>query len=245
MEECGFKNIWTFIPCHNEAGNVTPLTEAILALGIPNMHIAIINDASKDDTGTLADMLTAKYPQVRVVHRTPPNGRALAGKTGFRFCLDQGADVIIEMDADFSHHPRHIPELLRTLASGADVALGSRFVPGGSDARASALRNTISRASVFFYRSILGIRLRDMGSGFKAYRRKAAESVDPDNALSRKGIAISIESIFRVLKAGFKVVEIPIIFEDRKVGESKLTAIDFLEPAWIALKLRGKLGRLA
>lgn len=240
-----FNNIWVFLPCHNEADNLEPLAKQILSLKIIGLHLAIIDDNSTDNTGKIADQLQTKFSQsIKVLHRFLPRGRALAGKDGFLFCLHQKADVIIEMDADFSHDPKYIPQLLSTLAGPeVDVVLGSRFLNGGSDSDRSPFRTLISRLSGVVFRTILGIKLTDMGSGFKAYKRQALLSIDPKNLFSQKGLAISMESIFRVLKNGYKVKEIPIVFKDRRAGKSKLSWKDFFEPIIICLKLICSIGR--
>lgn len=249
MEKLSFKNyknIWLFLPCHNEEENLKPLVEKIIGLNLSNLHIAIINDASLDKTGEIANKLASKYKaRIKVVHRKPPRGRALAGKTGYIFCLKQNADVIIEMDADFSHSPGYIPIFLNELRKGKyDVILGSRFVKGGRDSERDPFRTLVSKLSGVFLRLLLGIKLMDIGSGYKVYKRKALEAVKPNQLFSQKGLAISMESIFRVVKAGYKVKEMPIIFEDRRAGKSKLTYKDFFEPIFIAFKLVIKLGRV-
>jgi dolichol-phosphate mannosyltransferase len=240
-----FKNIWLFLPCLNEEGNLKPIVKAILNLKIPQLHIALIVDKSTDKTETIADQLKNQYPQkIAVLHRQPPASRALAGKDAFMFCLNKQADVIIEMDADFSHHPKYIPQMLKELTDPqVDVVLGSRFLPGGSDSDRSSFRTFISQLSGIVFRIILGIKLTDMGSGFKTYKRKALQSIKPQQLFSQKGLAISTESIFRVLKNGYQVKEIPIIFKDRRAGESKLSWKDFFEPVIISFKLVRHLGR--
>jgi len=240
-----FNHIWLFLPCHNEAENLASLVKEILKLKINKLQIAVIDDNSTDETGKIADELCQKYPAtIAVLHRTLPRGRALAGKDAFIFCLNKGADVIIEMDADFSHDPRYIPLMLEQLARpGVVVVLGSRFLPGGSDSDRSAFRTLISRFSGVIFRLILGIRLTDMGSGFKAYKRKALQSINPRQLFSQKGLAISMESVFRILKNNYCVKEIPIIFKDRRAGKSKLSWKDFFEPVVICFKLVWQLGR--
>ncbi len=237
--------IWVFLPCRNEAGNLTALVKEILALKVADLKVAIIDDNSTDDTGRIADDLVKKFPhKLAVLHRRLPAGRALAGRDAFLFCLHKGAKVIIEMDADFSHNPKYIPSMLEELKNPeVDVVLGSRFLPGGSDSDRSAFRTVISRLSGIVFRTILGIKLTDMGSGFKAYKREALESIDPKNLFSQKGLAISMESIFRVLKNGYQVKEIPIVFKDRRAGVSKLSWKDFFEPIFISLKLVWSIGR--
>jgi len=241
-----FKNIWLFLPCLNEEGNLKPIVKAILNLKIPQLHIALIVDKSIDKTEAIADQLKKQPSQkITVLHRQPPATRALAGKDAFMLCLNKQADVIIEMDADFSHNPKYIPQMLKKLANPKiDVVLGSRFLPGGSDSDRSAFRTFVSKLSGIIFRFILGIKLTDMGSGFKAYKRQALISIKPKQLFSQKGLAISMESIFRVLKNGYTVKEIPIIFKDRFAGESKLSWKDFFEPVFISLKLVRHLGRL-
>jgi dolichol-phosphate mannosyltransferase len=240
-----FNNIWLFLPCHNEEGNLEPLVKAILKLKIPALHVAIIDDNSTDHTGAIANVLQEKFPgQVAVLHRTPPRGRALAGKDAFQFCLKKKADVIIEMDADFSHDPKYLPRFLQALAEDkGDVILGSRFLPGGSDSERSPFRTMVSKLSGVVFRAILGLRLTDMGSGFKVYKRAALEAIQPAKLFSNKGLAISTESIFRVVKSGYRVYEMPIVFKDRRAGVSKLSWKDFFEPVSISLRLVWKLGR--
>lgn len=240
-----FKNIWVFLPCHNEADNLIALVKQILSLKIPDFHLVIVNDNSTDSTKKIAEYLNKKFPTlVNVFNRQLPKGRALAGKDAFLYCLKQGADVIIEMDADFSHDPKYIPQFLNKLSDpNIDVILGSRFLPGGSDTDRSPIRTLISRLSGIIFRLILGIKLTDMGSGFKAYKRQALESIDPQHLFSQKGLAISMESIFRVIKNGFRVQEIPIVFKDRRAGISKLSWKDFFEPIIICFKLIFNLGR--
>lgn len=240
-----FENIWLFLPCHNEEDNLELLVQEILRLKISNLHIAIIDDNSTDNTGRIADKLKSQYSRkVDVLHRKPPKGRALAGKDAFLFCLNKNADVIIEMDADFSHDPRYIPQFLKALAKNkGDVILGSRFLPGGSDSDRSPFRTWISKLSGIVFRAILGLKLTDMGSGYKVYKRKALESINPAKLFSQKGLAISMESIFRLIKNGYKVKELSIVFKNRQAGISKLSWKDFFEPIFISLRLIWKLGR--
>ena len=245
MVKLSFKNIWLFLPCHNEEGNLELLVEAIIKLNTANLSIAIIDDNSTDTTGEIADKLAGRYPKkIAALHCKPPRGRALAGKEAFMFCLNKKADIVIEMDADFSHDPKYIPVMLKELSKpDVDVVLGSRFLPGASDSDRSAFRTFVSRLSGIVFRIILGIKLTDMGSGFKAYKRQALASIDPQNLISKKGLAISMESIFRVIKNNFTVKEIPIVFKDRQVGESKLSWKDFFEPVFVCFKLVFSLGR--
>ncbi len=245
MAKLPFKNIWLFLPCLNEAGNLAAIVAAIQKQNITPLHILIVVDKSNDGTEAVATKLHRQHPNQVIAWQHPgPSSRAIAGKDAFSYCLDHKADVIIEMDADFSHDPQYIPQMLKELSSPeVDVVLGSRFMPGGSDSDRSAFRTFVSKASGIIFRLILGIKLTDMGSGFKAYKRKALAAIGPKNLFSQKGLAISMESIFRVQKAGFTVKEIPIIFKDRQIGESKLSWKDFFEPVFVCFKLVFSLGR--
>lgn len=245
MAKLPFKNIWLFLPCLNEAGNLTAIVAAIQSQPISPLHILIVVDQSTDGTEQIAAKLQQQYPHQVIAWQHPcPSSRAIAGKDAFSYCLDHGADVIIEMDADFSHDPKYIPIMLKELSKpGVAVVLGSRFLPGASDSDRSAFRTFVSRLSGIVFRIILGIKLTDMGSGFKAYKRQALASIDPQKLISKKGLAISMESIFRVIKNNFTVKEIPIVFKDRQVGESKLSWKDFFEPIFVCLKLVYSLGR--
>lgn len=240
-----FKNIWLFLPCHNEEENLEPLVEKLFKLKIPNFHLVIIDDVSTDKTGRIADQLARRNKKIKVVHRQGLRGRALAGKTGFEFCLKQKADVIAEMDADFSHQPKYLPLMLRELDKGkVDVVLGSRFVKGGKDCERNIIRIFLSKLSGFFFRLILGIKVKDMGSGYKVYKSEVIKAIKPQNFFAEKGLAISMESIFRSIKAGYKIKEIPITFKKRRAGYSKLKLVDFFEPIYICFKLVLKLGRV-
>jgi len=245
MAKLAFKNIWLFLPCLNEAGNLAEIVAAIQSQPIPTLHILIVVDKSTDGTEAVAAKLQQQYPNQVIAWQHPgPSSRAIAGKDAFTYCLNHGADVIIEMDADFSHDPKYIPIMLKELSkSGVDVVLGSRFLPGASDSDRSAFRTFISRVSGIIFRLILGIKLTDMGSGFKVYKSQALASINPQKLYSQKGVAISMESIFRVIKNNFAVKEIPIVFKDRQVGESKLSWKDFFEPVFICFKLVFSLGR--
>ena len=245
MAKLPFKNIWLFLPCLNEAGNLAEIVTAIQKQKITPLHILIVVDKSTDGTEKIAAKLQQQYPNQVIAWQHPgPSSRAIAGKDAFTYCLDHGADVIVEMDADFSHDPQYIPQMLKELSNPEiDVVLGSRFMPGGSDSDRSAFRTFISRVSGIIFRLILGIKLTDMGSGFKAYKRQALASINPQKLYSQKGVAISMESIFRVIKNNFAVKEIPIVFKDRQVGESKLSWKDFFEPVFICFKLVFSLGR--
>ncbi len=245
MAKLPFNHIWLFLPCLNEAGNLAAIVAAIQKQPILPLHILIVVDQSTDGTEAAAAQLQRKYPRQVIAWQHPgPSSRAIAGKDAFSYCLDHGADIIIEMDADFSHDPKYIPVMLKELSKpGVDVVLGSRFLPGASDSDRSAFRTFVSRLSGIVFRIILGIKLTDMGSGFKAYKRQALASIDPQSLFSQKGVAISMESIFRVIKNNFTVKEIPIVFKDRQVGESKLSWKDFFEPIFICFKLVYSLGR--
>lgn len=222
------------------------LVKDILELKIPNLHIAVIDDNSTDGTGAIADGLRQNYPQlVEVLHRDLPRGRARAGKDAYQFCLRKNADVVMEMDADFSHDPKYIRPMLNALSENkGDIILGSRFLPGGSDSDRSPFRTFVSKLSGVIFRLILGLKLTDMGSGFKVYKAEVVKNMEPEKMFSQKGLAISMESVFRSVKNGYRVHEIPIIFKDRRAGRSKLSWKDFFEPVLVSFKLVWKLGRI-
>jgi dolichol-phosphate mannosyltransferase len=245
MEKLFFSNIWLFLPCYNEVDNLEPLTEEILQLKIPNLHIAIIDDNSTDGTGAIANSLVSRYPElVAVIHRELPRGRARAGKDAYLFCLGKNADAIIEMDADFSHDPKYLPTMIQALSDNrGDVILGSRFLPGGSDSERSPLRTLTSKISGVIFRLILGLKLTDMGSGFKVYKAQVVRDMKPREMFTEKGLAISMESVFRSIKNGYRVFEIPIEFKERRAGYSKLSWKDFFDPILVSLRLVWKLGR--
>lgn len=212
--------IFLIIPTYNERGNLESLLQQIFHLGLPGLRVLVVDDHSPDGTGQLADQLAARYPGLQVLHRPGKAGLGTAYVAGFGRALAEGADVICQMDADFSHDPAVLPRLLEAVRGGADVALGSRYVPGGRVVNWNRLRQGISRFGNWYARSVLRIPLRDLTGGFKAYRRPVLEHIDL-NHLSSVGYNFQIETTARAFWRGYRVVEIPITFTERRSGASK------------------------
>lgn len=205
------------VPTYNEAQNLERLISQISGL-VPGVDVLVVDDNSPDGTGQIADRLAGENPKIHVLHRTKIRGRGLAGIAGLRYALNWGAEAVVEMDADFSHDPKYLPALLEGL-SEADVVLGSRFVPGGADVGRGFLRHAITVFANWYIRLVLGIKIRDCTSGYRAFKRAVLETVDVDTLISR-GPAIVQELLYSSLLSGFKVKEIPIIFIDRQRGSS-------------------------
>ncbi len=224
------------IPTYNERDNLEAITRAVLAAD-PRVDILVVDDNSPDGTGQLADELAANEPRIRVLHREKKQGLGRAYLHAFRWALDAGYAFICEMDADFSHDPRYLPRLLDEAEAGADLVLGSRYVPGGGTVNWGILRQFISKGGSLYARTILGVPVRDLTGGFKCFRRRVLETIDME-AVRSTGYAFQIELTFRTLKQGFSVAEIPIVFEDRRVGQSKMSRKIFLEALVMVPKLR-------
>lgn len=221
------------IPTYNEAANLPALVTALLALPVEDLRIVIVDDASPDGTGQMAGELAHQKPhRMQVVHRPAKLGLGTAYVTGFHLALDAGADAIVQMDADFSHAPADIPRLLETLAT-CDVAVGSRYVAGGRlDERWSWWRFLLSWwANSVYARLILGLKVRDATAGFKAWRRSALEAINLD-AIRSNGYVFQVEMAYVAQRLGLRVREIPIYFEDRRIGQSKMSVPIKLEAAW-------------
>ncbi len=224
------------IPTYNELENLKPITEAVLAVD-SRVDILVCDDNSPDGTGQLADELAAKNGRIRVLHREKKEGLGRAYLAAFRWALEQGYQFIIEMDADFSHDPRFLPKLIDTAQNEADLALGSRYIEGGGTVNWGVGRQLISQGGSLYARSILGVHIRDLTGGFKCFNRRVLEAIDL-NTIQSTGYGFQIELTYRALKKGFVVKEIPIIFEDRRVGQSKMSRKIFLEAASMVWKLR-------
>ncbi len=224
------------LPTYNERENVEPMVRALHDVLAPDDRVLVIDDNSPDGTGAVADALAAELPFVDVLHRARKDGLGPAYIAGFRRALAHGARFVVEMDCDFSHDPRDVPRLIAAAEAGADVVLGSRYVAGGSVGDWGALRRLISRGASIYTRLLL-MPVHDPTGGFKCYRREVLESIDLD-AVASKGYAFQIETTFRALRAGFRVVEVPIRFVDREVGGSKMSRAIVLEAAWKVPALR-------
>lgn len=234
------------LPTYNERENVEPMVRALgEVLDTMRDRVLVIDDSSPDGTGELADGLAAALPWVEVLHRERKEGLGPAYLAGFRRALADGAELVLEVDCDFSHDPADVPRLIAACEAGADVALGSRYVDGGSTANWGLARRVVSRGGSLYARVILGVGIRDLTGGFKCFRRRVLEDIDLD-AVTARGYAFQIELTYRALRRGFTVVELPIRFVDRVVGGSKMSRAIVAEAVWRVplLRLRGLRGHL-
>ena len=232
--------VWLVIPTFNEAANVEAIVAAALEQLPPTRRLLVVDDSSPDGTGRIADRLAQGREDVAVLHRPAKRGLGPAYVAGFREALAGGAELIAHMDADFSHDPADLPRLLEA-AADADLVLGSRYVEGGGVTDWGPGRRAISRWGSVYARTALGLGIRDLTGGFKVFRRRALEAIDL-GSLASLGYAFQVETTFRTVRAGFRVVEVPITFRDRRVGQSKMTGSVMLEAAWRvpAMRLRGR-----
>jgi dolichol-phosphate mannosyltransferase len=238
------------IPTYNEIDNLQPLAQAVLANTPASVEVLVVDDGSPDGTGQLADAIAKDHPRLHVLHRARKMGLGTAYVNGFKWGLGQGFDALIEMDADFSHNPKYLPRMLELLQSN-DVVIGSRYVSGGGTVNWGLGRKVLSRGGSMYSRFILGASIRDFTGGFNGWRRPVVEAVNMDT-LRSDGYSFQIELKYRAHLRGFKIVEFPIIFEDRKVGKSKMhrrIVIEALGRVW-GFRMRaiqqgyGLLGRL-
>ena len=232
------------LPTYNERANLEPMVTALLERLEPDDCVLVIDDGSPDGTGELADRLAAEHDRVVVLHRERKEGLGPAYLAGFRRALADGAELVLEMDCDFSHDPDDVPRLIAA-AAGADLVLGSRYIGGGRVENWNLARRFVSRAGSFYAQSLLRTPVCDLTGGFKCYRREVLERIDLD-AVSARGYAFQIETTYRAIRAGFRVVEVPITFVDREVGSSKMSRVIVLEAIWRVPYLRAQalLGRL-
>lgn len=226
------------IPTYNEVGNLGPLVEAITDQG-EMFNLLIIDDESPDGTGLLAEHLKSQYPgRIEVMHRQGKLGLATAYLAGFQYGVSKGYDYLFEMDADFSHHPRYLPQFIAAMKMrGADVVLGSRYVDGGGVTDWPWFRRMISIGGSQYARLMLRLSIRDLTGGFKCFRREVLEAIKLDE-IQATGYGFQIEMTYRAVQHGFQVVEHPIIFEERREGQSKMSAGIFVEALWMVAKLR-------
>jgi dolichol-phosphate mannosyltransferase len=222
------------LPTYNERENLEPM---LRALAPHDVRVLVVDDNSPDGTGDLADRLAEELGFVDVLHRTRKEGLGPAYIAGFRHALADGAELVLEMDCDFSHDPDDVPRLIRATTNGADVALGSRYVEGGTIQNWGAVRRLVSSGGSLYARVLLGIGVRDLTGGFKCYRREVLERIDLD-AVTSKGYAFQIETTYRALRAGFQVTEVPIRFADRTHGQSKMSRSIVAEAMWKVPVLR-------
>jgi dolichol-phosphate mannosyltransferase len=233
------------LPTYNERENLEQMIEALGGvLDTTVDRVLVIDDSSPDGTGEIADRLASEQPWVSVLHRETKEGIGPAYVAGFQRALSEGAELVLEMDCDFSHDPADVPRLIAA-AADADLVLGSRYAPGGGTANWGLLRRIVSRGGCLYAQVILGLGVRDLTGGFKCFRREALESIDLD-ALSAHGYAFQIEATYRVKRAGLRVQEVPITFVERRAGASKMTGSIVAEAMWRVpvLRLRALAGKL-
>ena len=234
-------HVWLFLPTYNEAENLDAIvratTDQLEAAAPGGWRLLVVDDASPDGTGALADRLAEELPGVEVLHRQGKEGLGPAYLAGFEYALTRGAEFVIVMDADFSHDPRHLPAMIEA-AEESDLVLGSRYVAGGEITNWPRLRRVLSRSGSLYARLMLGVKVRDLTTGFRCVRRRVLETVEP-STLRSQGYVFNIELTYRALLAGFTVKEIPICFRDREEGESKMSLPIAVEALRLVPKLRG------
>jgi len=231
---------WLILPTYNEAENIEPIVNAALSVlgrAAPDAHrILIVDDGSPDGTGQIADQLATGHGAVEVLHRSEREGLGPAYLAGFRYALQRGAAYVMEMDSDFSHDPADLSRLLAAVRT-ADLVLGSRYVPGGGVSDWGIGRQLVSRGGSLYARLVLGLKVRDLTGGFKCFRREVLEAIDLPTVRSR-GYGFQVELTDRAVRAGFRVVEVPIVFRERIRGSSKMTWRIAAEAALLVPKLR-------
>lgn len=234
--------IWLILPTYNEAGNireiVAAISETLEQCAPEGFTICVVDDNSPDGTGKIADKLAAKDARIEVIHRAGKAGLGQAYVAGFERALSNNAGYVIEMDADFSHDPSHLPVLIDAVRTGgADLALGSRYIRGGDIENWGLLRRIISRGGCTYARLLLGVNTRDLTGGFKCFAAQTLRTIDY-KSVRAQGYAFQVELTYRTVKAGLKVVEVPIIFRERRAGQSKMSARITLEAALMVPSLR-------
>lgn len=223
-------------PTYNERENLETFV-ARLHDAAPSIDVLVVDDASPDGTGELADTLANRDPRVHVKHRAGKLGIGTAYIAGFEYALRAGYDIVLEMDTDLSHDPRYVPDFLRAIEAGADVVIGSRNIEGGGVEGWGMGRHLLSKGGSLYSRTILGLHVRDLTSGYKAFTRRALEAIELRSVRS-EGYSFQIELTYRALRRGFRVTEVPIIFVDRRAGQSKMSRRIFAEAVAMVWKLR-------
>ena len=223
-------------PTYNERDNLETFLDGVFEVA-PEVHVLIVDDASPDGTGDLADQIAQRDNRVRVLHRAEKLGLGSAYLDAFRRGLDEGYELLLEMDTDLSHDPRYLPEFFRAVEEGADVVIGSRNVPGGGVEGWGPLRHFVSKGGSVYSRTLLGLSVRDLTSGYKAFRREVLEALDLGSVRS-EGYSFQVEMTYRAIRRGFQVREVPIVFVDRRAGQSKMSRRIFIEAVLLVPKLR-------
>jgi len=224
------------IPTYNESQNITAMIKALLSLSVDGLEVLIVDDQSPDGTGDLVAALCAEEPRVHLLRREKKMGLGTAYVAGFRYALQNGYDLVLEMDADFSHDPKDVPRLIQA-AEGCDVVLGSRYINGVNVVNWPLSRLLLSYFASKYTRMVTGMKIRDCTSGFKCFNRRVLQTIDLDTIQS-DGYSFQIEMNFRAVHRGFKVCEIPIIFIDRRAGISKMSKRILREAIWMVWKLK-------
>lgn len=223
-------------PTYDERDNLEPFLEGVFEV-LPEAHVVIVDDASPDGTGELADRIAASDSRAHVIHRPEKMGIGSAYIDAFRWGLERGYEVLFEMDTDLSHNPRYLPDFLSAIARGADVVIGSRNIPGGGVEGWGLGRHVLSKGGSLYSRAILGLDVRDLTSGYKAFRREVLAAIDLGRVRS-EGYSFQIELTYRAIRRGFQVTEVPIVFVDRRAGQSKMSRRIFAEAVAMVWKLR-------
>jgi dolichol-phosphate mannosyltransferase len=229
-------DVLVIVPTYNERENLPQIVAAVHE-HLPEADVLVVDDNSPDGTGAVADELAAKDAKVHVLHRPGKQGLGTAYVAGFKWALARDYQFLFEMDCDFSHDPKYLPIMLARARAGADLVLGSRYVDGGGTVNWGPMRKFISRGGSLYARTILGVGVRDLTGGFKCFRRATLEKLDLDS-VSAQGYGFQIEMTYRAVKHGLRVEEVPIIFVDRRVGQSKMSKKIFLEAFTLVWKLR-------
>ena len=232
---CGEGACVVVIPTYNERENIAALLDELLALPLP-LEVLVVDDDSPDGTAAIVCEIAAVNPRVHLLLRQGERGRGSAGIAGFRQALVMGAAVVVEMDADFSHHPRYLPTMLAALHD-CDVVIGSRFVAGGEDLDRGRLRQWITRMAGIYVRTLLGISVRDVSSGYRCFRRQALEHLDFERMLST-GPSLVLEVLYNLTLQKWRFCEVPIVFIDRRRGETKLNLQILFQTLWMVARLR-------